>query len=83
MSLSGRVRIEWQLFVRMRVKSIVPGQKRYVSKWVTFHKGGAAAGKPFAFKQKLKKKGKWRVRVTYDGALPLKKAALPYTTFRR
>jgi hypothetical protein len=83
MSLSGRVRVEWQRFVRMRVKSTVPGKKRYVSKWVTYHKGGSAAGKPFVFKQKLKATGKWRVRVTYDGALPLKGTALAYTTFRR
>ncbi len=81
-ALSGRVRVEWQLFVKMRVKSKVPGKKAYVSKWVTFHKGGSSAGKPFAFKQKLARKGQWRVRVTYDGAIPLKKTALPYKKFR-
>jgi hypothetical protein len=81
-SLSGRVRVEWQLFVRMRVKSKIPGKKAYVSKWTTFHKGGAPAGKPFTFKQKLARKGQWRVRVTYDGKLPLMGTKLPNKTFR-
>lgn len=81
-ALSGRVRIEWQMFVKMRVKSKVPGKRAYVLKWVTFHKGAAQAGKPFVFKQKLKKKGRWRMRVSYDGAAPLKRTALPYKTFR-
>ncbi len=80
-SVGGRVRVEWQFFSRQRVRSLVPGKRRYVSKWVVFHKGGASAKKPFTFTQKLKKRGRWRVRVTYDGALPLKKAASPYKVF--
>ncbi|MCW2996817.1 MAG: cellulase family glycosylhydrolase [Solirubrobacterales bacterium] len=81
-SLSGRVRVEWQLFGKQRVKSLVKGKKRYVSKWTTFHKGGSNAGKPFAFKQKLKRKGKWRVRVYYDGAPPLRKTTTPFKSFK-
>jgi hypothetical protein len=78
---SGRVRIEWQLLSRQRIKSLVKGVKRYRTRWVTFHKGGAAPGKPFAFKQKLKRHGHWRVRVTYPGAPPLKKSASPWGRF--
>jgi hypothetical protein len=79
---SGRVHVEWQLFVKQRVRSALPGRKRYVSRWVTFHKGGAAPNKPFAFRQKLKRRGSWRVRVTYAGSPPLKKAASPWKPFR-
>jgi hypothetical protein len=80
-SLSGRVRIEWQLLVRMRVKSLVKGQKRYVTKWVTFHKGGSSAMKPFTFTQRLKRSGKWRVHVYYEGAPPLKASKTPWISF--
>ncbi|MCW3014461.1 MAG: cellulase family glycosylhydrolase [Solirubrobacterales bacterium] len=80
-SLSGRVRVEWQLYVKQQVKSLVKGKKRYVYKWTTFHKGGSNAAKPFAFKQKLKRKGKWRVRATYAGAPPLRKTATGFKSF--
>ncbi|WP_354701221.1 hypothetical protein DSM112329_01529 [Paraconexibacter sp. AEG42_29] len=80
-ALSGRVRVEWQHYAKMRVKSTVPGRKRYVSKWVTFHKGGSAATKPFAFKQKLKRAGKWRVRAYYDGASPLAGTTTKFLAF--
>lgn len=81
-SLAGRVRVEWQLFVRQRVRSLVKGKKRYVSRYVTFHKGGSIASKPFTFRQKLKRKGRWRVRVLYDGAPPLKKTTTRWTVFK-
>lgn len=79
---SGRVHVEWQLSVKQRVRSLVKGRKRYATKWVTFHKGGAAPGKPFAFRQKLKRPGRWRVRVTYAGTPPLKNATSPWKPFK-
>ena len=81
-SVAGRVRVQWQFFSRQRVRSTVPGRKRYVSKWVTFHKGGSSARRSFTFKQKLARKGRWRVRAYYDGALPLLKATTVFKTFR-
>ncbi|MCW3041744.1 MAG: cellulase family glycosylhydrolase [Solirubrobacterales bacterium] len=81
-SLAGRVRVEWQLYVKQRVKSKIKGKKAYVSKYVTFYKGGSSAAKPFVFRQKLSRKGKWRVRVSYDGAPPLKKTVTPWKGFR-
>lgn len=80
-ALSGVVRAEWQLLAKMRVKSRVPGRKAFVTKWTTFYKGGSPAGKPFAFKQKLKRRGKWRVRLTYGGMPPLKATKTGYMTF--
>jgi hypothetical protein len=60
--------VEWQLLTKAR-------------KYVTLHKGGARAAAPFAFKQKLSRKGKWRVRVIYKGAPPLKGATSSYVRF--
>lgn len=82
LALSGRVRVEWQLFVRQRVKSKVKGQKRFVSKYRTYYKGGSSAAKPFSFTQKLARKGRWRVRVSYDGAPPLKKTTSAWKVFK-
>ena len=80
-SIAGRVRVEWQFFSRQRVRSTIPGRKRYILKWVTFHKGGASAKKSFTFTQRLAKGGKWRVRVFYAGALPLLKATTSFKPF--
>ncbi|WP_354700197.1 hypothetical protein [Paraconexibacter sp. AEG42_29] len=84
---AGRVRVEWQsqakTFASVKVK--VGGKtriKRVVKlKWATFHKGGAAADKPFTFRQTLKRKGKWRVRVLYDGVLPALKTTSAFKSF--
>jgi hypothetical protein len=67
-SVSGRVNVEWQLLTKAR-------------KYVTLHKGGASAAAPFAFRQKLSRKGKWRVRVIYKGAPPLKGVTSSYVRF--
>ena len=66
--LSGKVRVYWQ-------------QKRD-KKWKTIHGALKAANKPFTFKQKLKRKGRWRVRVSYLGKPPLKKSASRYVSFQ-
>jgi hypothetical protein len=56
--LSGKVRVYWQ-------------QKRG-KKWKTIHGGLKPAKKPFTFKQKLKRSGRWRVRVRYVSVAPYK-----------
>jgi hypothetical protein len=56
--LSGKVRVYWQ-------------QKRG-KKWKTIHGGLKPANKPFTFKQKLKRKGTWRVQVKYVNVAPYK-----------
>jgi hypothetical protein len=56
--LSGKVRVSWQ-------------QKRG-KKWKTIHGGLKPANKPFTFKQKLKRKGTWRVQVKYVNVAPYK-----------
>lgn len=78
---SGRIRVEWQLYLKQRVKSKIPHKKAYKYTWTTFHKGGAPPNSAFAFKQKLARPGKWRVRVSYPGAPPLKKAVSPWRVF--
>ncbi|WP_354701219.1 hypothetical protein DSM112329_01527 [Paraconexibacter sp. AEG42_29] len=81
-ALYGRVRAEWQVLVKRRAKSLVKGRARFVSKWVTLHRGGAYAVKPFVFRQKLRRAGTWRVRAYYDGASPLKETTTKFVTFR-
>jgi Bacterial Ig domain len=56
--LSGKVRVYWQ-------------QKRH-KKWKTIHGGLKPANKPFTFRQKLKRSGTWRVKVTYVNVAPYK-----------
>jgi hypothetical protein len=56
--LAGKVRVYWQ-------------QKRG-KKWKTIHSGLKPANKPFTFRQKLKRKGTWRVQVKYVNVAPYK-----------
>jgi hypothetical protein len=77
---AGRVRVEWQIYSKVIVKK--NGKKRIGYAWKTYHKGGKRADKPFTFTQKLAKKGKWRVRVYYEGALPAKKSTSLFKSFR-
>jgi hypothetical protein len=68
-SLGGKVAVEWQF-------------RNKKGKWRKLVGGLKPANKPFTFKAKLKFKGKWRVRVVYQGQAPWKKATSKYITFK-
>jgi hypothetical protein len=67
-SIGGKVQIRWQHLEK--------------GKWKTYIKERKTARKPFAFKAKLRKKGKWRVDVTFQGAAPWKKSKTPWLKFK-
>jgi hypothetical protein len=66
--ISGKVTANWQT--------------RRGKKWKKIHGGAKNANKPFSFKQKLKFKGRWRVRVEYKGKRPYKNSVSPWRTFK-
>jgi hypothetical protein len=68
-SLGGKVAVEWQF-------------RNKKGKWRKLVGGLKPANKPFTFKAKLKHKGKWRVRVVYQGQAPWKKATSKYLAFK-
>ena len=68
-SLGGKVAVEWQF-------------RNKKGKWRKLVGGLKPANKPFTFKAKLKNKGKWRVRVVYQGQAPWKKVTSKYLTFK-
>jgi hypothetical protein len=68
-SLGGKVAVEWQF-------------RNKKGKWRKLAGGLKPANKPFTFKAKLKNKGKWRVRVVYQGQAPWKKASSKYLNFK-
>ncbi len=68
-SLGGKVAVEWQF-------------RNKKGKWRKLAGGLKPANKPFTFKAKLKNKGKWRVRVVYQGQAPWKKTSSKYLTFK-
>jgi len=67
-SLGGKVAVEWQY-------------RNKKGKWRKLVGGLKPANKPFTFKAKLKYKGKWRVRVVYQGQAPWKKTTSKYLAF--
>jgi hypothetical protein len=66
-TVAGKVQVEWQA--------------RRAGRWKKIHGGALLASRPFAFSQRLKYAGRWRVRVVYLGAKPHKKAASPWKAF--
>jgi hypothetical protein len=67
-SLGGKVAVEWQY-------------RNKKKKWRKLVGGLKPANKAFTFKAKLKYKGKWRVRVVYQGQAPWKKVTSKWITF--
>jgi Glycosyl hydrolase catalytic core/Bacterial Ig domain len=67
-SLGGKVAVEWQF-------------RNKKGKWRKLVGGLKPANKAFTFKAKLKYKGKWRVRVVYQGQAPWKKVTSKWITF--
>ncbi|HWI75158.1 MAG TPA: glycosyl hydrolase [Baekduia sp.] len=68
-SLGGKVAVEWQF-------------RNKKGKWRKLVGGLKPANKPFTFKAKMKLKGKWRVRVVYQGQAPWKQATSKFLTFK-
>ena len=68
LGLSGKVRVAWQ-------------QKRGQA-WKTIHGGLKPANKPFTFRQKLKRTGQWRVKVSYRGVAPYKGSSVTSGSFQ-
>jgi hypothetical protein len=66
--LSGKVRVYWQ-------------QKRG-KKWKTIHGALKPANKPFTFRQKLKRRGTWRVLIKYVNVAPYKSSTATSRSFR-
>jgi hypothetical protein len=68
-SLGGKVAVEWQF-------------RNKKGQWRKLVGGLKPANKPFSFTAKLKLKGRWRVRVVYQGQAPWKTVSSKYLTFR-
>jgi hypothetical protein len=67
-SLGGKVAVEWQF-------------RNKKGKWRKLVGGLKPANKAFTFKARLKYKGRWRVRVVYQGQAPWKKVTSKWMTF--
>jgi hypothetical protein len=67
-SIGGKVAVEWQY-------------RNGQGKWRKLAGGLKPASKPFTFRAKLKMKGKWRVRLVYQGQAPWKKTSSQYLAF--
>src|SRR3712207_4206493 len=67
-AVTGKVKVEWQ--------------NKRKGKWKKIHAGQQNANKPFKFKQSLKFKGNWRVRVTYTGKRPFKSSKSKWISFK-
>lgn len=67
-TISGKVKAEWQ--------------NKRGGRWKKIHGAVYNAGKPFKFKQTLRYKGQWRVRVKYTGKRPFKSSTSKWIRFK-
>ena len=65
--VSGKVQVVWQT--------------KRKGKWKKIHGGTKNANKPFAFNQKLRFKGTWRVRLEYKASKPYRKSVTKWKRF--
>ena len=49
---------------------MITWQYKRKGRWVTLHKRSKNANRPFAYAQRLRKAGRWRVVANYSGAAP-------------
>lgn len=68
-TIGGHVAVQWELLNNKHTYRRLSG-------------GLALASKPFAFRANLKRAGRWRVRVVYQGQAPWKKTATNYLYFK-
>jgi hypothetical protein len=78
-ALSGQVKAKLPFSVPGKV--LVEWQNRRGGKWKKIHGSAYNASKPFKFKQTLKYKGTWRVRVKYAGKRPFRSSVSRWVTF--
>ena len=79
-TLSGQVRAKLPFTITGKVK--VEWQNKRSGKWKKIHGAAYNAGKPFKFKQTLRYKGQWRVRVTYVGKRPFRSTTSKWLKFK-
>ena len=63
-------------------KVVITWQYKRKGRWVTLHKRSKNASKPFAYAQRLRKAGRWRVVASYTGAAPFAPARSATLSFR-
>lgn len=75
-SIGGKVHVRWQR------RTVTLRGRRARLAWRTLHKRSRPANRPFAFVQRIRRPGRWRVRVDYAGQAPLKPSRSRYLDFR-
>ncbi len=81
-SVSGKVLVEWQWYSPPKPKKKGVRKKAIPGKWRTLHKARKPANKTFTLKQKVKKPGRWRLRLKHEAAPPYKTFTLKPLSFR-
>ncbi len=81
-SLGGKVLAQWQWYSPPKPKKKGVRKKAIKGKWKTLHKTRKPANKAFTFNQRMAKKGRWRLRVTYEATKPYKRIVAKDVTFR-
>jgi hypothetical protein len=66
--LGGALRVEWE--------------KKKGRRWIRYHAATKAARRPWAFRQRLRSGGLWRVRLVYLGKPPFRRTFTCWTVFR-
>ena len=79
-TLTGRVRSALPFAIPGKV--VAEWQTRRAGRWTKVHGAARNAGRPFTFVQRLRTRGRWRVRLVYQGRRPFRASASRWIAFR-
>jgi len=79
-TLTGQIKSKLPFTIPGKV--VAEWQNKRKGKWKKIHGASKNANKPFQFKQTLKYKGQWRVRVVYRGKRPFRNSVSKWISFR-
>lgn len=81
-SITGKVLGEWQWYSPPKPRKKGVRKKAIPGKWKTLHKSTKPANKVSTFRQKVKRAGRWRLRLTHLAVAPYKKVTAKDIPFR-
>lgn len=81
-SVSGKILAQWQWYSPPKPKKKGVRKKAVPGTWKTLHKSRKPANKTVTLKQKVRKAGRWRLRLTHEAAPPYRTSQVKAMAFR-
>lgn len=81
-SVNGKVLAQWQWYSPPKPRKEGVRRKAIPGKWKTLHKARKPANKVFTLQQKVRRAGRWRLRLTHEALTPYRRTVAKDIPFR-